>query len=258
MMAESKTFPMLRWANVAAFLITIVVNALAGSTSLLNNKTTADVSDQFISLVTPAGYVFSIWGIIYTLLLIFIIYQALPAQKDKEFQKEVGILFILSDAFNIIWLFLWQYEYITLSVLLMFTLLLTLIMIYLRLNIGKSHVKLGERLSVHLPFSVYLGWITIATIADVAAALVSINWDGFGLSAVTWFMVVVFVALAITLLVLFTRMDIAYSLVIIWALVGIAVKRFDNPSVVMTSEIIALIIAIAAALSIIIFRSRRS
>jgi benzodiazapine receptor len=258
MMAASKNPPMLRWANVLAFLITIIVNALAGSTSLLNNKTTADISDQFTSLVTPAGYVFSIWGIIYTLLLIFIVYQALPGQRDKDFHKEIGSLFILSCAFNIIWLFLWQYEYIILSVLLMLGLLSTLIMIYLRLNIGKSPIELRERLSVHLPFSVYLGWITIATIADVAAAHVSINWDGLGLSPVTWFMAVVMVALAITLLVLLTRRDIAYSLVIIWALIGIAVKQFGNPSIVMTSGIIAFIIAIAAALSIILFRLKRS
>jgi hypothetical protein len=114
-----------------------------------------------------------------------------------------------------------------------------------------------EKLSVHLPFSVYLGWITIASIADVAAALVSVNWDGFGVSDVTWAIVVIVVALAITLLVVFTRRDIAYGLVIIWALVGIAVKQSGNQSIVTATEISAVVIAIALILSILISRFKR-
>jgi hypothetical protein len=199
---------------------------------MLNGKTTGEISDLYPTLVTPAGYVFAIWGLIYILLLIFVVFQALPSQEGKAFQKEIGVLFVLSSAFNIVWLFLWQYGHITLSVLPMFALLATLIMIYLRLNIGKSNASLKEKLTVHLPFSAYLGWITIASIADVATALVSINWDGFGLSATTWAIALIVVALAITLLVTFTRRDIAYCLVILWALVGIAVKQSGNQSIV--------------------------
>jgi len=255
-LTESKAVPLLRWANVVAFLITILVNALA-NTSVLNGKTTGEISDLYPTLVTPAGYVFAIWGLIYILLLVFVVFQALPSQKEKAFQKEVGVLFVFSSVFNVVWLFLWQYGHITLSVLPMFALLATLIMTYLRLNIGKSNVSLKEKLSVHLPFSVYMGWITVASIADVAAALVSMNWDGLGLSDVTWAMVVIVVALAITLLVAFTRRDIAYSLVIIWALVGIAVKQSGNQSIVTTTEISAIIIVIALVLSILISRSKR-
>jgi hypothetical protein len=139
----------------------------------------------------------------------------------------------------------------------MFALLATLILTYLRLNIGKSHVSLREKLAVHLPFSVYLGWITVASIANVAAALVSISWDGLGLNAETWAILVVAVALVISLLVIFTRRDIAYALVLIWALTGIAVKQSGNQNVVTTSEVSAIIIAIALVLSILISRVRR-
>jgi hypothetical protein len=139
----------------------------------------------------------------------------------------------------------------------MFALLASLITTYLRLNIGKSNASLKEKLSVHLPFSVYLGWITVASIADVAAALVSVNWDGFGLSDVTWAILVITVALIITLLVIFTRRDIAYSLVLVWALVGIAVKQSANQSIVTTTEISAIVILIALVLSILISRLRR-
>jgi hypothetical protein len=243
----------LRWGNVAAFLVTLAVNGLA-NTTLLNGKTTGQISDSYPTLVTPAGYVFSIWGVIYALLLVFVVYQALPSQKEKPFQKQIGVLFMLSSVFNVVWLFLWQYEYITVSVVLMFALLATLIAIYLRLNIGMLRVPTRERISVQLPFSVYLGWITIAAIANVATALVSVNWARFGLSAETWAIVVVAVALIITLLMAFTRRDVAYCLVAIWALAGIAVKQSANQNIVTATEISIVVIVIALVLSILISR----
>ncbi len=247
----------LKWMNVLAFALTVVVNSLAGSTTLLGGKLTADISDANPTLVTPAGYVFSIWGIIYVLLAIFVVYQALPSQAGKDFHGRIGWLFVLSSLLNIIWLFLWQYEYLSLSVVVMFLLLATLIAIYLRLNIGKSKAALREKLAVHVPFSVYLGWITIATIADVSVTLVSVNWDGFGISQETWATLVIVIALLITLLVVATRKDVAYGLVIIWALLGIAVKQSGNQNIVMLTEVSAVIVAIALAVSVAVSRLRR-
>ena len=255
-MTELKSSLWLRWANVAAFILTILVNALA-STALLNGKSTGSISDKYVTLITPAGYVFSIWSVIYVLLFVFVAFQAMSSQKDKPFQRQIGVLFLLSCFFNIVWIFLWQYEYITLSVPLMFGLLASLIAIYLRLDVGKANVLMREKLAVHLPFSVYLGWITIASIADVAAALVSVSWDGFGIGYETWAILVIVVALIIALLVTLTRRDVGYGLVIIWALVGIAVKQSANQNIVTTTEISAIIVAVALILSILIFRFRR-
>ena len=246
---------LLRFGNIAAFIITLAINSLA-NTTVLNGRTTGQVSDLYPTLVTPAGYVFAIWGIIYVLLLAFVIYQALPSQKDKLFQKQIGLIFILSSLFNCVWLFLWQYDFITESVVVMFALLATLIAIYLRLNIGKAKVSLKEKLLVHLPFSVYLGWITIAAIANVASALVSANWGGFGLSPEIWAVTVLTVALVITLAVIVTRRDIAYSLVIVWALGGIAVKQNTSQNVVTTAEIAIGVILFALAVAIAIYRLR--
>jgi len=247
----------LKWMNVLAFALTVVVNSLAGSTTILGGKLTADISDANPTLVTPAGYVFSIWGIIYVLLGIFVVYQALRSQAEKDFHERIGWLFVLSSLLNIVWLFLWQYEYLSLSVVVMFMLLATLIAIYLRLGIGKSKVALGEKLAVHVPFSVYLGWITIATIADVSVTLVSVNWDGFGISQETWATLVIVVALLIALLVVATRKDVAYGLVIIWALLGIAVKQSGNQNIVMLTEISAVLVAISLAVSVLVSRLRR-
>jgi benzodiazapine receptor len=244
------------FGNLIAFIVTLVVNGLAGTT-LLNNRSTAQVSDLYANPITPAGYVFAIWEIIYALMLVFVIYQLLPKQKDKLFQRQIGALFILSSIFNVVWLFLWQYDYITFSVLLMFALLATLITIYLRLDIGKSRVSLTDKLCVHLPFSVYLGWITVASIANVAAALVSVGWGGFGLSAETWAIAAIIIALIVTLVVIVARRDVAYSLVIVWALVGIAAKQSMFANIVTTTGIATAIILIALAVTLIFNRLRR-
>ena len=130
----------------------------------------------------------------------------------------------------------------------MFVLLASLIAVYLRLDIGRAKVSLKERLCVHLPFSVYLGWITIASIADVAAALTAIHWNGWGIDGVTWAILVIIIALMIDLTIVIKRRDIAYSLVIIWALAGIIVKQAENQSIVITAGISAIIIVIALIL----------
>lgn len=200
-------------ANILAFLLTVLINGSAASVGL-NGKTTGQISDMYPTLITPANYVFSIWSIIYILLLIFVVYQALPKQREKPFIRKIGILFVLSGLLNIVWLFLWHYGQIVISVLPMFALLSTLIMIYLRLQIGKSSAPLKEKLMIHLPFSVYMGWITVASIANVATALVSINVGQLIIGNVAWAILVIVVALVITLFVLATRRDIAYGLVL--------------------------------------------
>jgi benzodiazapine receptor len=248
---------LLKWLNIMAFLFTVLVNGLAGSTTILGGKNTAQISDANPTLITPAGYVFSIWGVIYILLGVFVVFQALPSEKGKDYQKRIGWLFVLSSLLNIAWLFLWQFEYLSLSVVLMFLLLATLISIYLRLNIGKSTAPLREKLAVHVPFSVYLGWITIASIANVAVTLVSVNWDGFGISPETWAALIIIIALLITMLVIATRKDVAYGLVIIWALVGIAVKQSENQNIVMITEISAIIVAVALAAVILLASLKR-
>jgi benzodiazapine receptor len=243
-----------KWINILAFVLTVIVNSLAGSTTILGGKFTAEISDANPTLITPAGYVFSIWGVIYILLGVFVVFQALPSQQGKDFQKKIGWLFALSSVANIVWLFLWQYEYLVFSVVLMFVLLATLILIYLHLDIGRSKVTTREKLAVHLPFSVYLGWITIASIANVSVFLVSENWDGFGIGAETWATLIIIVALVITLLVLATRRDIAYGLVIVWALFGIAVNQSGNQSIVTLTEASAIIILLALAAVVLLSR----
>ena len=241
---QKNTSATLRYANILLFILTVIVNSIAGSTTLIGGRDTATVSNNNPTLITPAGYVFSIWGIIYILLGAFVVYQALPRERGSDYHRKIGWLFVLSSLVNIAWIFVWQFESLILSVVLIFALLLSLIAIYLRLNIGRSKVKTSERLAVHLPFSVYLGWITIASLADVAVTLTAYSWDGFGISPETWAIIVVAVALVITMLILGIRKDVAYALVVIWALVGIGVNQ-TNPNVVLTTQIGAIVLAVA-------------
>ena len=235
---------LLRYANITAFIVTVIVNSIAGSTSLIGGVQTAEVSNKYPTLVTPAGFTFAIWGIIYVLLGAFVVYSALPKQRSSGYVERIGWLFVLSSIFNIAWIFVWQYEVLWLSVVLILGFLLTLIAIYLRLNIGKSKVPLGEKLAVHLPFSVYLGWISIATIADISLTLVAYGWDGFGVAPEIWALIVVAVALVLTMLMLGIRKDIAYALVVIWALVGISLNQ-TNADVILATQVGAAIAAIA-------------
>ena len=205
----------------------LTLNALANALPI-NGVTTGGVSDRYNNLFVPAGLTFSIWGLIYLLLTAFVVYQWMVARRDGGAQsllQRIGIWFFVSCLANAGWILAWHYEELTLSLALMLVLLYCLLTIFLRLGIGRSTVTRGERYLGHLPFSVYLGWITVATIANVSAVLVSINWNAFGLSEQFWAVAVIAVAIAIGLAMIVRRGDIYFCLVLDWALLGILLKR---------------------------------
>lgn len=230
---KNKILQLLQVGNIIAVIITIIVNGMA-NTLPIGGKNTGELSDNIPNLFVPAGITFAIWGVIYVLIIIFAIYLAKDLfKKEKEskpFLEKISFFFILASIANIIWIFLWHYEQVVLSLLAMVLLFVSLLMIYLRLNIGLEKVSLKEKICIHVPISVYLGWITVATIANVTAVLVTIKWDGFGINPVVWTILVLVVATIITILMLLTRKDCQYSAVIIWALIGIYIKRSStNP-----------------------------
>jgi benzodiazapine receptor len=239
----------LSFLNLCATLFTILINGLS-NTSILGVKNVGEISDSYPTLFTPPGYVFSIWGVIYTLLLVFTVYQILPKRQDKPFIGRISYYYVISSLANCTWILLWINEHIVLSTVMMFMLLLSLITIYLRLEIGKN-ASLRERLMVHLPFSVYLGWITVASIGNVAVTLVALNWDGWGISDLSWTLLMIAVTIILTLTVIITKGDFGYSLVVAWALIGIIVKQIDIPSVVIVGGIGLGIILLASIIKAI-------
>ncbi len=226
--------------NILTFLGVVVVNGLANALPI-NGITTGEISDSFPVLFTPAGYVFAIWGLIYLLLLGFVIYQALPAQRDDRRIERIGPWFILSNLLNATWIFLWQYGFFSLTLIIMLALLGTLITIYQRLGIGLTKVAIQQRLLVDLPFSVYLGWITVATVANFSITLYNLGWNGFGIAPQVWAVIVLAVATGIGAAMVLLRKDLAFAAVLVWAFAGITVKQIETPVVAAAALIAALI-----------------
>ncbi|MEA2015484.1 MAG: hypothetical protein U9O59_02000 [Actinomycetota bacterium] len=243
--------------NLIGFIAVFTVNALA-TLLPVNNITTGELSDKYPNLFVPAGITFSIWGAIYLFLAIFIVYQLVIAfrksAEERGIFEKIGILFFLSCIFNAGWILAWHYEIVWLSLIIMLLLLITLILIYTRLGTGRPGIRNSEKILVNIPFSTYLGWITIATIANVTVFLVDINWDGFGISDQLWTVIVIAVGVVITLLTVFIRNDIFYCLVVIWTLAGIIIKRTADTGAAYNSIIYAGIAGIAVVASGIIIQ----
>jgi benzodiazapine receptor len=252
---------LLQVANIAAFLSVIVVNTLATTVGLFGRLTGA-LSDAIPNLFVPAGLTFSIWGPIYLLLLFFVVYQArglfTAAQAAPEALGRVGWLFVVSSTANIAWLLLWHAQLVGLSMIPMLCLLATLIAIHVRLGTGRTRPTGAERWFFRVPFSVYLGWITVATVANATAALVTAGWSGFGLAPEVWAVAMVVVASLLALVMLITRRDAAYGLVVVWALAGIALKRSADASAASHAVYVAAVACaavVAAAIAATAIRS---
>lgn len=198
----------------------ILVNYLANALPI-NGMNTGELSDKYNSLITPAGTAFSIWGLIYLLLLIYIIRVWIGfIKKEKEVIDESRMIlpwFIWNGLFNIGWLFAWHYEYVNVSILIMVGLLISLIFIYRKRDII-------HKLPM-VPFSVYLGWISVASIVNASVVILYNGWDGTLGNAITWTVVLEVVAILLGIFITWSQKDGWYGLVIAWALLFIAIKN---------------------------------
>lgn len=256
-MSNNARIGFLQLLNIAAFVAMVVVNGLADFVPI-NGQTTGAISNQYPNLFTPASITFSIWAVIYSLLLLFCFYQGstlFEIEKRRLDKKEkvvdrIGILFILSCLLNIAWIFAWHYHVLWLSVLIMLGLLTVLAKIFLRIHAGALYNGKAKWF-VYVPFSIYLGWISIATIANITAWLVGIGWDGFDIPAWIWTVIMIITGTALGAVVLIKKNNIYFALVIIWAFIGIIIKQnalFDginNISITAIAAIVLLLILIA-------------
>ena len=223
----------LKIANAIALIITIAVNALSNILPF-NNVTTAEVSNSFPSLITPAAYVFGVWGLIYIALIAFTIYS-FASHRANASVSAIGGLFVLSCIANSLWLVLFQYGYYVLSLLDMLVLLVSLIVIYGRVQEVNRMALLSEQPSrwfTVLSFGLYLGWITVATAVNASVVLLTLGWAGAGLAPVFWAAALVGVTCVLSLFISYRFRDVAYTGVIVWALIGIAVKQSAYPALV--------------------------
>ncbi|MCS6880331.1 MAG: TspO/MBR family protein [Oscillochloridaceae bacterium] len=209
-------------AVVAALTGTIGANALTNIVRL-NGQTIGDVATRFPLPIIPARYTFGIWGVIYSGLIGYAVYQALPQQRDNERLRRIAWPFVASCAANVTWLVLWHYNRFQLNFGAIVGLLLALITIDLRL--GQARGPWMERLLVRLPFSIYLGWITVATIINAAVTLYDAGWEGTPASREVWTAGLLSMGAALGATLGIVRRDPAVPAVAAWAFSGIATKQ---------------------------------
>lgn len=247
---------LLKWVVTIVYLSMIAVNAAAVLLPL-NGVTTQEVSDSYPNLFAPSGLTFSIWSVIYLFLAGFVIYQWIKPDSKSVLSspsnaKTLGNIFIVTSILNSVWLIAWQYFYLNISVIIMLFLLLSLI--YVNQWLAKLNLIKKDYLLIKLPFSIYFGWITIATIANITAFFVDKNIPLLQEHQVLWTVIILCIGALISCMTTFGNHDIAYGLTTLWAYFGILMKHLAEdgwnrqyPQIITTVVICLVAIALACA-----------
>lgn len=250
-MIKNKSMNLVPLFTIVTYVVMIIVNVMANALPI-NGQNTGDVSDAYINLFAPAPVTFSIWGLIYLLLLGYIVYQMMhyksyKAERDNILIK-TGLIFSVSSIANTIWIFAWHYNNILLSLSLMIVILSCLIVINILLR--NREFDIYQNIFIKLPFNVYLGWITVATIANVTTFLVSIEWNRLGISDYIWTIIIVMVGGVIGHLAMVYYRSIAYGLVVIWAYAGIGIKHLSESG--FNGEYLSIVVTVFIAIALLI------
>ncbi|HSK68926.1 MAG TPA: tryptophan-rich sensory protein [Candidatus Limnocylindria bacterium] len=245
------------WLNLALYFLTIGVNAL-GAFGVINGMSQREVSDKYPTLITPSPFTFSIWSVIYLLLLAALLWMALRSEEPHAARliERISVPFWSVSALNILWIVAFSYELVGLSTL--FILALVVCLAWLVLRIPRPEVFM-ERVN-SLGFGLYTGWLVIATVVNVAAFLVQIGWDGFGIAAATWAVIILVVSFAVAMLILLRLQHAAVPVPLAWAYFGIwqahrAGGAFNNQYP--TIGIVALVLA-GAYLAVAVYKFVRN
>ncbi|MEW6496966.1 MAG: tryptophan-rich sensory protein [Cyanobacteriota bacterium] len=238
--------------TLSAILAAFGINVLA-NVAPINGLTIGEISNTFFQevLITPANYAFAIWGLIYLGLISFGIYQVLPAQRQNSSVRRISYLLVMASLAQIAWVILFQYRLFTLSLVAMLFILLPLIGSYLRLRIRNERVSRQEKWFVYIPLSIYLAWISVATIVNVALALYSLGWKGGGISPDVWTAIALIAGAAIAATVSIQQADIAFVLVIVWAYIAIAVRQANLPLIATTAGGFAIALVVLLIFSVL-------
>lgn len=228
MAAKNENNKTLGLAAAVSYLLMVMANYLANALPL-NGLFTADITDKlYPNLFTPAGWTFSIWGFIYFLLLVYVLYslniiKAIDPLNDPQILDGTAVLFIASSVLNIAWLFAWHYDLMIVSEIFMIGLWIVLFKIVK--EIRKNKLKRLQYLYLKFPFSIYFGWITIALVANTVVMLVSLDFGFFGIPEVDWVRYIIIIGAIFATIIAYINKDLAYSLVPIWGYMGILMNH---------------------------------
>lgn len=231
--------------NIAAFALVIVFNVLSNALPL-NGQSMPEISAKYPSLFTPAGFTFSIWGVIYLGLAAFVIFQALPAQRTHRLIASIGPLFRLNCLANASWIVVWHYDLVATSVVIMLVILGTLVMIYRKLAPAIAVASHAEHAALYLPFSLYTGWIAVATIANVSILQLALGLNNTGMSATHWALVKLAIAGAVGATMVLRFRDAPFVLVVAWAAFGISTMQAATPAVAGAATMLCLLLLLLA------------
>lgn len=245
-----------------AFAFTITLNALANILPI-NGLNTGEVSALYPNAFVPDGFTFSIWSVIYTLLLAFVIYSSILAlrptapEKNRQLAAAITPLFWVTCLLNGSWIIAWHYLQLTLSLGIMLLFLVTLIAIFAKIQDARTQLTAAGKWLLALPFVIYLAWICVATIANTTALLVHAEWNAFGVSAANWASILLGVALLLAMWMVFRFHQQAFALVVAWAAWGIyRSQEMSYPQVATVATTVATICVVAALLSVVLQRRR--
>ncbi|NEP08208.1 MAG: tryptophan-rich sensory protein [Okeania sp. SIO2G4] len=244
-----------QWANligiIAAFFLNVYVNLAPPG-----GKTIGEISNTVFEdvLIIPASYAFAIWGLIYLGLISFGIYQVLPVQRENPILQRCGYFLVGASLAQIIWVFLFQYQLFTFSVLAMLGILGCLICLYLSLGISYERVPKKDKWLVHHPISIYFAWISVATIVNIASALHYLGWNSIGQIAIFWTIIMLIIGAIIAAIINIQKQDIAYPLVFIWAFIAIVIRHLDMPVIAVTAGILALGLVVLVCVKLVSVR----
>jgi hypothetical protein len=228
-MKKVKAFAIL---NLIFFIIAFAVSNLS-QLKIFGGVTNADISNKYATVFTPAGITFAIWGVIYLSLFGFTIYHVVKAFKDDIHSEasqailKIDYLFILNNIATTFWVFAFTYEYLLASMILIIIQLITLLMIFIKLNLFDIDKSFYNKLFTQFPLTIYFAWLCVANVANISLYLVSIGWDGFGISEIKWAQIMIVTIIAISLVIVKVKKNPFFGLVILWSLYGISLKRAE-------------------------------
>ncbi|MBR8831136.1 MAG: hypothetical protein N5P05_003843 [Chroococcopsis gigantea SAG 12.99] len=234
-----------QWVNLSAIILAFITNIVSNLVPI-GGMNVGQIANKYFNdvLVLPANFAFSIWGLIYIGLIGFGFYAASKRNKYHPRLEKIGYWLALASVAQIFWIILFQYQAFTTSVIAMLVILISLIILYRKLHINLVSTAGREKWFIDYPISLYLGWISVATIVNIASALRAFNWDGWGISNLVWAVTILLVATALGIYFALKRNDRVYPGVLVWAFLAIAIKHIYTPFFATVTIVLAIVLAL--------------
>lgn len=223
-------------------LVVPPVAIFTGDIFAVNGMAVGEVSDAFFGdvLIIPAGFAFSIWGLIYFGILALAVAQAWPGHGDNPHFEEARIPLIANMICNFGWIVFWQSLVFPVATAILVLQFATAVWLYYAMGIPSRPAFSKVETWIRPAMSLYLGWLTVATVVGVAVLLNYWEWGAFGLSMGAWVSIMLVIVAAVGFALTLWWDDPVYTLALVWGLIGVALRP-DQAGVVMVTAVVAVL-----------------